>query len=57
MKLCLKRDLNEMKKKAKQMNEGITFQVETKASTMALRPESGKFELLESKEANVNAVQ
>lgn len=30
MKLCLKRDLNEMKKKAKQMNEGITSQAETK---------------------------
>lgn len=57
MKLCLKRDLNEMKKKAKQMNEGITSQAETKASTMALRPESGKFKLVESKEANANAVQ
>lgn len=49
--------MNEMREKAKQMSRGRTFQVETRASAKALRPESGDFELVGSKEANVNDVQ
>lgn len=39
------------------MSGGRTFQAETRESAKALRPTSDEFELVESREANANAVQ